>query len=629
MQQENGGRALIINLPSKVTKKLLDPQLLRMFYGGLGLNSKILYDEVGLGVDPMGPDNIVVASPGALNGTNAPTTCRTEITTKSPLTGIFGTGNFGGYWGQSLRKAGYDSLIIKDRSPRPVYVLIDDSRVDIRDAEHLWGRDTWETSDMLKEELGSDFSVLAIGQAGENRVRFATVIVDREHAAGRSHAGAVLGSKKVKAVAVRGTGDIVAKWPKEFEDASKRVVERIKDFPGWKTTEKIGVIDPSWVSGYYLMVPNYMEISKKYVVDEGYGFFCPCPMGPYFGCNTIVDIKDGKYAGTKVGLGITICTANARSLGISLEAAFKLRELDNRFGIDYYTGGSQFFAMDLYQEGIITKADTGGLELVKGNEAAFIALVEKIAKREGIGDILAEGSERASKILGKGSDKFIKTMKGMEFPGDPRVNYSPNERLSVQINPRGGDDLKGTHGVIAFPGMPEWARMLNWSEEKYLDWVINRYDIFDEVKEKVFGSPPKLNELDTAMLVKWYNDLSCVFNSLGFCMFSDSFEAMGPTLYAELYSAYLGQSITSRDLMLTGERIFNLMRAYNAREGLRRKDDHWPERFYDNPLRQADREHTLSRVETDRLLDRYYGLRGWGSDGVPTNEKLRELELLQ
>ncbi len=202
------------------------------------------------------------------------------------------------------------------------------------------------------------------------------------------------------------------------------------------------------------MVPNYTQIAEKYMVDGGYGFFCPCPMGPYFGCNAIADIKEGKYAGTKVSFGITICSAMAMNLDISLEAAFKLRELHNRYGIDYYPGGPQFFALDLYREGIITKADTGGLEIVKGNEAAFIALVEKIAKREGIGDILAEGSERASKILGKGSDKFIKTMKGMEFPGDPRVNYSPNERLSVQINPRGGDDLKGTHGVIAFPGLP-------------------------------------------------------------------------------------------------------------------------------------------------------------------------------
>jgi aldehyde:ferredoxin oxidoreductase len=372
-----------------------------------------------------------------------------------------------------------------------------------------------------------------------------------------------------------------------------------------------------------------MEITEKYVVDGGYGFFCPCPMGPYFGCNTIADIKEGTYAGTKVSLGITICTAMARNLDIPLEAAFKLRELHNRYGIDYYGGGPQFFALDLYREGIITKADTGGLEIVKGNEAAFIALVEKIAKREGIGDILAEGSERASRMLGKGSDKHVKTMKGMEFPGDPRVNYSQNERLSVQINPRGGDDLKGTHGVIAFPGLPLWASRLNWSEETYLDWVINRHDMFDEVKEVVFGSPPKLNELDAAMLVKWYNDLSCVFNSLGFCMFSDSFEAMGPTLYAELYSAYLGYVVTPRELMLTGERVFNLMRAYNVREGLRRKDDYWPKRFYDNSLRQADGVHTLSREGNDRMLDRYYGLRGWDSDGVPTNEKLKELQLLQ
>jgi len=620
LNQRANGRVLQITLPKRVVKEKLDPQLAQMFLGGLGYNAMILYNEVGPEVDPFSPDNIVVISPGTLDGTGAPTACRTEISTKSPLTGIFGTGNFGGVWGQALKNAGYDTIVVRDKSPEPVYLLVDDERVEIRDAAHLWGKDSWDTADALKEELGEDFSVMAIGQAGENLVRNATVIIDREHAPGRSHVGAVFGDKKLKAIAVRGTGRPAVRSPEKFKKAVRDAVERIENFPGWRATDKIGLTD--------LIMPDYTEVAEQYLIDGGDGFFCPCILGPYFGCNMIAEINEGEFAGTRVSVGITIGFHVAKRLGVSVPAAFKLREMSNRYGVDFYTCGPLNFALDLYQHGIITKADTDGLELTRENEPAIIELLGKIANREGLGDILAEGTLRASRIIGRGSDEHVRTMKGMEFPGDPRINYSPNELLSVQINPRGGDDLKGTHGVIAFPGQPLWARRLNWSEDEYLVWVLKRHDMFDDVKKTVFGSPPKLYDLDTSMLVKWYNDLTCVFNSLGFCMFSDSFEAMGPTLYAELYSAVTGHSITPVELMVAGERIFNVMRAYNAREGMRREHDDWPQRFYDQPLKRGDETHTLSKETMDQSLHRYYELRGWDAKtGVPTQERLRELQL--
>jgi len=623
LYNRTNGTKLQVNLPQKIVKEQLDPQLPQMFLGGLGFNAKILYDEVGPKVDPFSPDNVVVISPGALNGTGAPTACRTEVTTKSPLTGILGTGNFGGYWGQALKNAGYDTVVIKNRSPKPAYLLVDDDHVEIREAAHLWGKDAWDTSDTLKEELGEDFSVMAIGQAGENLVRCATVISDREHAPGRCHAGAILGAKKLKAIAVRGTGRPAVKSPEKFQAAVRRAVERIDNFPGWRASERIMVID--------LMSPDYADAAEEILIDGGDGFFCPCIMGSYFGCNMITNIKEGKYAGTKVSVGITLCSSMAERLGISLPAAFKLRELHNRYGIDYFPGPLTF-AIDLYQHGIITKADTGGLELTRGNESAMIELLGKIANREGFGAILAEGSMRASGMIGRSSDKYVKTMKGMEFGEDrffsDRSTSSDHKRLSAQVNPRGGDDLKGTHGVIAFPGIPLWARRLSWSEDVYLDWVLKSHDMFDDVKKTVFGSPPKLYDLDTAMLVKWYNDLTCVFNSLGFCMFSDSLEAMGPTLYAELYSAYTGHPITPIELMVAGERIFNVMRAYNVREGMRREHDDWPRRFYDQPLKRGGETHILPRERADQLLYSYYELREWDlKTGVPTQGKLRELQL--
>ena len=619
MCHKPNGIKLQIKLPHEIAKEPIDPKFSNMFMGGLGFNTKILYDEVGPSVDPLGPDNIVVISPGALNGTGAPTTCRTELSTKSPLTGIFGTGNFGGYWGQALKNAGYETITIRGMSPKPVYLLVDDKKVEIRDASHIWGTDCWNTDDILKEELGEDFIVLTIGQAGENLVRYSTVIVDREHAPGRSHVGAVLGAKKLKAIAVRGTNRTTIKSPNEFESAVRETTERIENFPGWNV-KLIQMIDA--------ILPDYTESAEHYLIDGGYGFFCPCILGTYFGCNLIAEINEGKYVGTRVSVGSTQGAYMARNLGVSLRAAFKLRELCHRYGLDYWEEPLVYF-MTLFEKGIITRADTDGLDLKKGNESAFIEILGKIANRKGFGDVIAEGTERASRIIGRGSEKYLSTLKGMEFFGDPRT-FTPNKYLSYQINPRGGDDLKGTHGVIAFPGMPLWAHRLNWNENMYLEWLLERHDMFDDVKEAVFGSPPNLYDLDSAMLVKWYNDLSCVYDSLGFCMFSDSFQVMGPTLYARLYSAVTGQSITPVELMVRGERIFNLMRVYNLREGMRREHDDWPHRFYVQPLKHGDETYTLSKEIVDQLLSRYYELRGWDEKtGVPSEGKLRQLQLHQ
>lgn len=615
------GKILEVSLPQKMTKEDLDPRIARRFLGGLGFNAKILYDETGPEIDPLSPENIVVISPGALTGTGAPTSCRTEVTTKSPLTGIIGTGNIGGSWGSELKHAGYDALVIRNKSPKPVYLLIDEDRAEIREASYLWGKDTWETAAVLKKELGQDLSIMSIGQAGENLVRFATVVVDYQHAAGRCHAGAVLGSKKLKAIAVRGTKRIAVKSPKEFEVATRKAYERIQSYPGWGIREKAGSIA--------VATPEYAETAEQHLVKGDESCFCPCPMAAYYGCTLTTEIKTGRYAGTKVvAAGLSLFSGMARALGISLQASWKLKELNNRLGLDYWRGPLAF-AMELYREKIITRQDTDGLELTEGNESAIMDMLRRIAYREGFGAVLAEGSERASEITGRGAANHVRTIKGMEFGEDPRL-VRWEFQLSFLTNPRGGDDLKGTHGLTDFPGLPRWAQRLNWSEDKYLEWLLNRLDMFDDVKEAIFGVPPKLSDLDAPMLTKWYNDLTCVYNSLGFCMFSGTtVGALGPTHYAELYSTCTGLTVTPLELMRTGERIFNLMRAYNIREGMKREHDHWPQRFYQEPLKREDgKTRKLPKERVDQLLDRYYKLRGWDVEtGVPTRWKLNELQL--
>jgi aldehyde:ferredoxin oxidoreductase len=262
----------------------------------------------------------------------------------------------------------------------------------------------------------------------------------------------------------------------------------------------------------------------------------------------------------------------------------------------------------------------------------------KIAHRDGFGAVLAEGSTRASRSIGRGSERYVRALKGMDFVEDPRAMKWENQ-LSFLTNPRGGDDLKATHGLADFPGLPGWAGELNWSEEEYLKWLLDRLDMFDDVKRKIFGVPPRLKDLDGPMLTKWYNDLTCVFNSLGLCLFSGTtVEAFGPSYYAALFSACTGFSVTPPELMKSGERIFNVMKAYNVREGMRREHDHWPSRFYEERLPDSGSEirtskgsgvlSALSKEKIDRLLDEYYELRGWNKrTGIPTRETLEDLQL--
>lgn len=624
------GKLLNVDLSTgKVVQQELDLNIGHQFLGGLGLNAKILYDEVGPDVDPLSSDNLVVISPGALTGTAAPTSSRVEVTTKSPLTGIIGTGNVGGYWGSALKHAGYDSVIIRNVSEKPVYLLIDDDKVELKEAADLWGRDSWAATDILKEEYGQDVSVMAIGPAGENLVRFAAPVIDKQHMPGRCHAGAVMGVKRLKAIAVRGTKKIGIRWPEKFEKAVVEAEEKIRSYPAWRSRAIAGSMG---CFGKGREGVDYEEIAAKYLRRGSDGCYCPCMMETLYGCNLVSHIETGKYAGTDVVCaGLTLYSGVAEELRISLPAAYKINELCQRFGMDMF--GSLYFALELYQRGIITKEDTDGLELTLGNEDALLDMLGRIAYRKGFGDILAEGSVRAAKNIGRGSGKYLAVVKGLEtMQRDPRASLKENmfTSMSILVNPRGGDDLKGTHGLSNYPGLPCWARRLNWSESKYIGWLLNWLDMFDDVKDKIFGVPPRLHDLNEVLMTKWYNELTCVYNSLGLCMFSGTVaDALGPTYFAKLYFSATGFDISPRELMKSGERIFNLMRAYLVREGFRREHDNWPTVFYEESSLAGPIIGPKFRKERyDRALDSYYEMRGWDKKtGIPKKDTLLKLEL--
>lgn len=649
-----GHQLLVVDLNSReCLVQTLEEEILRNYLGGLGLGMKILYDEVGPNIDPFSRENILLIAPGPLSGTDAPTSGRTEVVTKSPLTGIIGIGNFGGTWGAKFRRAGFEALLIRNNSESPVYLWINDGDVQLRSAAHLWGKDSWQTTNLLRNELGDDVSVLAIGQAGENLVRFACPIGDYDHAPGRSHAGCVMGVKKLKAIAVRGTKKIPIAEPEEFRAAIKEVVRRIHEYPEGKleNRRRVSSADKSTPIARLGMLPtrNFQqtslppesdmwrstEVAMENTVQGGPNYGDRCVMAEFYGCNLRTDVKKGVYTGLDVGGAgyslpwryfIGLCGIN------SCLEMYKCRELCQRYGMDLTNPAP--FAIELYQRGIIDSDDLDGLTLEWGNGTAVIELLGKIAFREGIGDVLAEGSVRAAQKIGKGAEKCVMTQKGMEIMYvDPRTS-GWGMILGNTVCLRGGDDLTSTH--VLPEGIPGWIKTLGWDEEMYMHWYVDYFDMFPEVKAEIFGSPPKSDFFQKgatsgkAAWVVWLEKIHALFNSLGLCLMSGGcWLPMGPTHYAKLYSACTGWKTTPQEIMRTADRIVNLMKCYLVREGLTSKDDTWPRRFFEEPIPDGPLKGAVFDEKKFRqVLEEYYECRGWDKrSSIPTRETLRALDL--
>jgi len=647
-------RILEVDLASgKFLVRPLNEQILKDYIGGLGLGIKILYDEVGAGVDPLSPENIIVIAPGPLSGTDAPASGRSQIVTKSPLTGIIGMGNFGGSWGKKFRRSGYDALIIRNNSESPVYLLIHDEAVQLMPAGHLWGKDSWQTTDLLKAGHGSDASVLAIGQAGENLVKFACPIADRDHAPGRSHAGCVMGVKKLKAIVVKGDRDVPIARPEKFKEAIYAAAKRIVNYPEGRSEERRRISSSAKTTPVAragaLPVMNFQktevppasdlwranEVTRKHSTQEGADFCDQCLLGKSYGCNLRTEVRQGPYTGLDVGgAGFSLTWRyfmGACGIENYLEM-MKCRELSQRYGMDMVSPVA--FALELFQRGILTRSDMDGMELKWGDGIAVMHLLGKIAFREGIGDILAEGSARAAGIIGKGAEKYAMTQKGMECMYiDPRMS-GWGMILGNTVGLRGGDDMTSTH--VLPESYPGWARELGWDEETFVDWYIDYFDMFPEVKTSIFGTGDKrvFFKKDTmtgkAEWVIWLEKLHALFNSLGLCLQAGScWLPMGPTHYAGLYSAYTGRETTPREMMVIGDRIFNLMKCYLVREGLTSKDDDWPLRFYQEPVPDGPfKGSLLNRAKMNKILKEYYELRGWdGESSIPARATLTALGL--
>ncbi len=656
-------KVLTIDLATGKTQvKPLDSDIVNKFIGGMGYSSKLISDEVGPNADPLGPDNIIVFATGPLTGT-VPCSGRLDVTTKSPLNGLITMGNVGGGLGAALRQSGYDVVIVRNISPEPVYIWIDDGKVEIRKANTLWGKDTQETADRIKAELGEttkqEIRVAAIGPAGENLVRFAALISDYFHAVGKCGIGAVMGSKKLKAIAVRGTRKVSTANPEELKRAGREVADRIRNT--WHPSLKAGVPDRYKYDALFIAGGNYeqgvlpiknyqttrlpgwmenntFEQVKKYPVKPKPS--CShCP----FSCFWEIEVNEGKYAGLKLaGFEFISSIFNFGGLcGIlGLPAIWKCKKVCQKLGMDYWTSGSIVaFAMELYQRGIITKADTGGVALNWGDDDAVLQMLEQIAYRRGVGNIHAEGHAMAARKMGKDAMKYVFTIKGDSMmASDPRQGTLPGVSkftlFGMLASNRGADNVKTSHGLLDKVPSPEAIRKeFGMSQEEYLSKFVGWLDIFEDEKRQIFGAPPR--PLTTtwegkAAFTKWSADFSTLLSSLTYCIFPwIRGGAVGPTYCARMLAASTGREVTPAQLMKVGERIFNLQRMYLVNCGFSSKDDDFPAKFYDEGVPDGPIKGTrLLREDIDKLRQEYYQLRGWDRIGVPTPEKLRELDLI-
>lgn len=589
----------------------LDPALARKYVGGSGLAAHFLLEEASGSVDPLGPDNTLAFFAGPLTGTVVPTSNRFAAVARSPLTGAFGESDCGGSWGGELKRAGFDGILVRGRASSPVYLWISDGKVEVREAGHLWGRDTWETDALVREETDEKASVAVIGPAGEALVRYAAIMNEgREgRAAGRAGMGAVMGSKRLKAVAVRGSMAVPVADPaglrasiKEWSPKLRSGAEGMHKYGtsgGTPTHDKMGNLPlKNWQQGSW--PEGAVKISGVTLAERGILVDSYACRGCVIGCGRVVKIEEGPYAMERsAGPEYeTVAMLGSNCLVDDLEAICKANELCNRYGIDTISAGAAIgFAMEAFERGLISTEQVDGVDLRWGSGEGLVEMVRRIGERRGLGRLLGEGVRRAAAELGPGAAEFALEVKGLEPPAhDPRAFFG--NAIAFATSARGACHLSSfTHAYERVLAMPEFG----------YDGVVDR-----------FASEPK------PMLVLMGQNLMGMFDSLKACKFLLFGGARTPQL-VEWLNYVTGWGMDQEGFFRTGERIFNLKRLYNLRCGVTGKDDTLPVRFRTQPRPDGGAAGKLPPFET--MLAEYYRVRGWDADGRPLPEKLAELGL--
>lgn len=575
--------------------------------GGRGFGDWILFNEVGKDVSPLEPENIMIFGSGPLTGTIAPSSGRLSLVTKNLMSGGLAFSNAGGHFGPELRYAGFTDLVIQGKAAYPVYININDDQIEIRDASHLWGKDTWETEDLIKQELGDEqVQVLSIGPGGENLAKSACIIINKARALGFGGCGAIMGSKNLKAIAVRGSQPAQVSDPEGFMNECYRVFKKMEHSIGTNFLRQGGTINKigpalsipyrNYQDGHYGQKTaelSQLNFKRKYEIKRIACFNCP------MNCSHFYSIEEGPYKGLKAeGLQINA----VRGFGSNLDVAdpafvIKCNAYCNQLGLHIDEISSTLaWIFDCYEKNIVTKKDLDGLSLEWGNQAAAVELIRKIAYREGIGDILAEGTYRAALKIGRNSLNRAVTIKKTGV-NEGNVRGKKAWALGIITSTRGGGHLCGSPNS-------EGLRNITYQIGK------ERYDVPTAGQPKTYEGKAKL--------VTWFEKFKAVVDSLGVCYFSSYWQnnLLSPDDYAALYSKVIGKDVDSKKLFEIGEKIINIEKAFNTiHGGFNRKDDYPPQRFMDEPVKTGPLAgERLPLDKWNKLLDEYYDFHGWDKE---------------
>ncbi|EGB15598.1 Aldehyde ferredoxin oxidoreductase [Pseudodesulfovibrio mercurii] len=607
------GRILRINLTEQTsTVEPLPQDLAREYIGGAGFTTKIVYDSVKAGTDPLGPDNVLVLASGPFSGTKVPCASRMAVGALSPLTGAMALSLTGGHFPVELKFAGYDVLIIEGRSEEPVYLWIDNDSVKFRKAGQLWGMSTSDCQTTIRNQLhDNNVRVACIGPAGENLSRMACII-NELRAAGRKGMGAVMGSKNLKAIAIRGTGKVQVADEEKFKAARSRMTQAMKRsehlYPQFSKVGTSMVVDATSALGIF-PANNYMTTGEVSLADdlgaEAFGKRTrgsqPC-YGCPVGCSQVRVVTDGKHAGTlSEGPEFETMYSLGSTVGIhSADFVIAADRLCDELGIDTMSSGVTIgFAMELFQKGIITLEDTGGLDLTFGNEETVLELLHLMSYRQGFGKVLADGSRIAGKLIGKDSGKYAMHVKGLELPAYD-VRGAKAHGLNYATSFTGADHCRGYAFQELF-GIP-------------VPKAVDRFASEGKGELTVWNQDVRTATTDLPTMCGFLLDMALPDIAL--------------QNTADLMEAVTGLVYTPEEVQKAGERVNNLARLFNIRQGFTRADDNLPDRLISEPLAHGgSKGQCISREELDMMLDEYYDVRGWDRTGIPTPAKLAELGL--
>ncbi len=608
------GKILRVDLSQeKIAIENPDELFYRRYLGGEGFVAYYLLKELPLKIDPFSPENLLIFAAGPLTGTTIPGSSRNSIGAKSPLTGGFGESEVGGFWAAEMKKAGYDAIIVKGKAKNPLYLWIYDDQIEFRDASAIWGKETADSLDYIRKDVNNKQArVSQIGPAGENLVRYACIMSGLRNAAGRTGMGAVMGSKNLKAIAIKGSKKPKVADKVKIQELRKKMIEiYLKDLEHFSLLGTGGDRMEAFVWTGNLSIHNFRDgdfpaaenIDPRNIKNtlglkmEGC-YACPIR------CKKIVDFKNPYEVLARYGAPeYESLGAFGTNCGVDdIKAICKANELCNRYSLDVIsTGVTIGFAMECFEEDLITQTDTDGLELTFGNGEALIAMVEKIAKRDGFGNIIAEGVRRAAEEIGNGAEQLAIHVKGQEVPmHSPRLKRALG--LGYAVSPTGADHMHNLNDqFLTNEGSIEQFAPIG---------------ILETIPLEDLG-PKKVRALI------YQTNWRVAYNCLVMCMF----QPWTHQEIVEMTQAVTGWNISLFELMKLGERVTTMARVFNLQEGFTKKDDTLPARFY-----QPKTSGELANVAVDPVLlnlarENYYLMMGWNNDGVPLEEKLDELDI--